>query len=320
MATMTVLAEIRYRWIDPVFFDLPGPIDVRWYGLMYLLGFAAAYVVLRRLAERGDVELAPSAVADLIAAQVAGVLVGGRLGYLLFYDRGEVLREPLTAFRVWEGGLSFHGGLLGVAVTAALFARRRRISFLNLGDGLALAAPVGIFAVRLANFVNGELYGRVAGPGVPWAMRFPTDPIALELLGARGLPIRERELRIESAYETGLWDAVSSRVPLRHPSQLYEALAEGILLGGLLWLAYWLYRRRGRAAALGTYAGVFLTGYGLARFMIEFFRQPDSQFRGADDPIGAVWGPLTMGQTLSTVMMATGVGILFAVSRRPHAD
>jgi phosphatidylglycerol:prolipoprotein diacylglycerol transferase len=310
VAAPLVLAEIFFPWVDPVALDLPGPVDVRWYGLMYLLGFAAGYVVLRRLVRTGDLALPPSAVGDLVGALVLGVLVGGRLGYLLFYDLRDVAARPLEALRVWEGGMSFHGGLLGVAVALVSLARRRRAPVLNLADAIALAAPFGIAAVRLANFINGELYGRLAGPGIPWAVRFPTDPAALRLLGADGFSLRERERRIQAAYESGLWEAVREQVPLRHPSQLYEALGEGVLLGAALWSLYAWCRRQRRETPPGTYAGLFLVGYGVARFVVEFFRQPDAQFRGPSDPLGTVLGPLTMGQTLSTVMLLAGVGIL----------
>lgn len=213
--------------------------------------------------------------------------------------------------------MSFHGGLLGVLVAGAWFARRHGVPYLNLGDALALGAPFGIFAVRLANFVNGELYGRVASADVPWAVRFPTDPVARRLLGTEELPMRAREERIEAAYESGMWDAVRDQVPLRHPSQLYEALAEGVLLGLVLWGVFALVRRRGLRLPAGTYGGVFLLGYGAFRAVIELFRQPDTQFRGPDDPLGTVLGPLTMGQTLSALMILAGL-LLFAGAWRRH--
>ena len=301
------------RW-DPVLINLPGPLDIRWYGVMYLVGFASAYFILRRLATSGFLPLARSDVSDLVGTLVLGVLVGGRLGYLLFYDLPAVLARPLDALRVWEGGMSFHGGLLGVAVAAAWYARRHHISLLALGDALALATPFGLFAVRLANFINGELYGRIASASLPWGVRFPTDPVALRLLGADGLPLRERERRILDAYQSGRWDIVRPAVPLRHPSQLYEAVGEGVVLALLLWGIHRL-RQRGRAqqqepGAQGLYAGLFLVGYGLMRFVVEFFRQPDSQFSGPGNPLGTVLGPFTMGQLLSLMMLLVGTGLL----------
>ena len=308
--------EVRYPDIDPVALDFPGPIDVRWYGLMYLVGFAIAYFVLRWLAREGFLRLDPDVVGDLITTLVLGVIFGGRLGYILFYDFGSFLENPARILRIWEGGLSFHGGLLGVLVAAAWFVRKHRIPYLNLGDGLALAVPFGIFAVRMANFVNGELYGRVASPDVPWAMRFPTDPIALRLLDADRLPMRAREMVIERAYETGLWDRVAPLVPLRHPSQLYEAAGEGLLLALVLWGVFAWARRRRRGLPPGTYGGIFLIGYGAARSFVELFRQPDAQFRGPEDPLGTVLGPLTMGQTLSALMIAGGLVLLIWTWRR----
>jgi phosphatidylglycerol:prolipoprotein diacylglycerol transferase len=317
-AALAVLLEIDFPRIDPVALDLPGPLDVRWYGLGYLAGFGVAYVILRRLAERGFLRMEPDAAGDLITALVLGVILGGRLGYILFYDFDSFLENPARIIRIWEGGLSFHGGLLGVIVATWWFTRRHRIPFFNLGDGLALAVPFGILFVRLANFINGELYGRVASPDVPWAMRFPTDPRALELLGAGRMPMRERERAIEAAYESGLWARVQEQVPLRHPSQLYEAALEGLALGLILWTVYAVARKRGVRLPDGTYGGIFLLGYGTFRSVVELFRQPDAQFRDANDALGTVLGPLTMGQTLSVLMIVGGVAILVWSWRRLH--
>ena len=315
-ALIATMLEVPFPWIDPVAVELPGPLAVRWYGLMYLVGFTVGYYVLRWLAREGFLRLTPQAVGDLIFALVLGVFLGGRFGYVLFYDLAATLRHPLEILRVWEGGMSFHGGLLGVLIASAWFARRHGVPYLNLGDALALGIPFGILAVRLANFVNGELYGRITSADVPWAMRFPTDPAALQLLAADGLPMRAREERIEAAYESGVWEAVRDQVPLRHPSQLYEALAEGVLLGLLLWAIFALARRRGFRLPDGTYGGVFVLGYGAFRFVIELFRQPDAQFRGPGDPLGTVLGPLTMGQTLSTLMVLAGLLLLAGAWRR----
>lgn len=300
------MLEIRYPYIDPVAIDLPGPLDVRWYGLGYMAGFGVAYYILRRLAQRRFLKLDPDAVGDLIFALMLGVILGGRLGYILFYDFSSFTANPLSIIRIWEGGLAFHGGLLGVIVAGAWFARKHGAPFLNVGDSLALGVCPGIFAVRVANFVNGELFGRVAGPDVPWALRFPTDPKAAELLGVGGaLPDRERIIR--DAFETGRWDAVSAQVPLRHPSQLYEALGEGLILGLILWVVFRWSARRGHPLGAGFFGGVFMLGYGVARTFIELFRQPDVQFTDDADRLGTVLGPLTMGQTLSLLMIAVGI-------------
>lgn len=313
------LIEIPYPRIDPVALDFPGPIDVRWYGLGYLVAFAIAYLVLRKLAERGFLRLDPDAVGDLIFLLILGTILGGRLGYILFYDFQEFLANPARIIRIWEGGLSFHGGLIGVLVAAWWFTTSRRVTFLNLGDAMALGVPFGIFAVRLANFINGELYGRVASADVPWAMRFPTDPVALRLLGAERVGLRERELVLEHAYESGAWAAIRDQVPLRHPSQLYEAFAEGLLLGLILWGIYLWASRRRVVLPEGTLSGVFLLGYGAFRSVIELFRQPDAQFRGPEDPLGTVLGPLTMGQTLSLAMVLAGLALLLRAWARRGA-
>lgn len=313
---MTLLLEIPYPFIDPVALDLPGPLDIRWYGLGYLFGFGITYVLLRRFAREGWLKLSEDAAGDLITALVLGVILGGRIGYILFYDFASFAANPLRIFRIWEGGLSFHGGLLGVLVASAWFVRRHRVPFLNLTDALALCIPFGIFAVRVANFINGELYGRPASPDVPWAMRFPTDPVALRLLDAEVLPMRTRELTIEQAYHSGLWQKIQETVPLRHPSQVYEAFTEGLLLGLILWGIYFWARQRGKQPPMGTYGAVFMLGYGLFRSFVELFRQPDVQFRGPNDPLGTVLGPLTMGQSLSLMMILAGIGLLLYAGRR----
>ncbi|HEV2129966.1 MAG TPA: prolipoprotein diacylglyceryl transferase [Longimicrobiaceae bacterium] len=313
-----LLLEIRFPWIDPVAIPLPGPVDIRWYGLMYLVGFTIAYFVLRKLSREDFLRLDAEKIGDLLTALVLGLLIGARLGYILFYDFQAFAQNPARILRVWEGGLSFHGGFIGVVIATAWFARKHGVTLLNLGDSLTLAAPFGIFAVRVANFINGELFGRVASPDVPWAMRFPTDPVALRLLEADRLPLRQREEAIGRAYETGLWDRVREQVPLRHPSQLYEALAEGLVLGLILWSVYFLARRRGWRVPEGTFGALFLICYGSLRWLMELFRQPDAQFRSPEDPLGTVLGPLTMGQTLSTLMIVAGLVLLWWIfSRKP---
>jgi phosphatidylglycerol---prolipoprotein diacylglyceryl transferase len=310
LAAAFLLLEVRFPWIDPVALPLPGPIDIRWYGLAYLFSFALAYVILRWLSREQFLRLEQEAVGDLIFALILGTILGGRLGYILFYDFPAFAAEPQRILRIWEGGLSFHGGLIGVLLSTAWFARGHRLSFLHVTDALALVIPFGLLFGRLANFINGELFGRVASPDVPWGMRFPTDPVALRLLNADRLGLRERELAIEQAYETGYWDSIRDQVPLRHPSQLYEALLEGLLLGLILWGVFWISRRRGRQFAEGLLGGIFLVGYGIFRSFVEIFRQPDAQFRGPDDPVGTVLGPLTMGQTLSLFVILGGIILL----------
>lgn len=318
---MLGLLEIRYPWIDPVALELPAGLAVRWYGLSYMVAFTVAYFLMRYLARQKFVRIDPDAVGDLVFSVIIGLLLGARIGYILFYEPGVYLSDPTRIIRLWEGGLSFHGGLIGAVIGAWWFARSRGLSLIHVTDAMALAVPPGIFFVRMANFVNGELYGRVAGPDVPWAMRFPTDPRALELIGAgQARTFRERELAIGQAYETGLWDQVREQVPLRHPSQIYEGLTEGILLGIILWLLYLWVRRRGTRLPTGTFSGIFLVGYGAFRSFVELYRQPDAQFRTPDDPLGTVLGPLTMGQTLSMGVILAGLLILFHAWSRRHRE
>lgn len=318
---------------DPVLLEIPGlPIAVRWYGLMYIVGFVVGQHLLVRQARAGSFRVPPAAVGDLVFYCIAGVMLGGRTGYALFYDQS--LLRPWEFVQVWRGGLAFHGGLAGVAVAAWWFTRRHRLTWREVGDACALAVTPGILAVRIANFVNGELYGRITAATTPFAMQFPTDPAALRLLGIpAALGMRERELLLQVAYgKRGLatvqerigavdadglpldWQAIASRldwakvkamtdaagqplVPFRHPSQLYEGLGEGLLLGCGLWLLYWL--RRGRPLPAGTYIVLFLLGYAGIRWSLERVRQPDAQF----GPTGEVFLGMTMGQTLSTAMV-----------------
>ncbi|HVO34576.1 MAG TPA: prolipoprotein diacylglyceryl transferase, partial [Gemmatimonadales bacterium] len=257
-----------------------------------------------------------AAVSDLIGWLVAGVLLGGRLGYALFYDP-RMLTHPVELVKLWEGGLSFHGGLAGVLIASLLFARRRRVSWGRLADGLALAAPPGIFFVRLANFLNGELFGRVAPSWLPWAMRFPTDPAAQALSPelARAGPLNWHDA-YAALRASGAWAAIAPHVPLRHPSQLYEATLEGLVIFVVLW---WMYARSRDRIGAGKFAAAFLLLYSVARFLIEFTRQPDAQFVTPAHPLGTVLGPLSMGQILSLLLALGGVVLLAWHPRRAGA-
>ncbi len=256
---------ISYPHIDPVIVEI-GPLAIRWYGLMYLLGFAGGYLWICFLAKRRKFDLSNDDIADLVYYGVFGVILGGRLGYVLFYNLGYYLEHPLQIFAVWEGGMSFHGGLLGVTAAVLLFARRRQKPLPEIGDLVAAAAPIGLFFGRLGNFINAELWGRTTD--LPWAMIFP---------GAGSLP--------------------------RHPSQLYEAFLEGIVLFLLLWWAHSRDIVRGGAMCL------FLAGYGMSRFLVEFVREPDAQ-------LGFLPGHVTMGQVLSAPMIIIGVVGLIWLRRR----
>lgn len=301
-----VFAEIVFPGWNPIAFHL-GPLAIRWYGLAYLAGFLIAGALLDRMVKDRFLPLTTAAVSDLIGWLVAGVLLGGRLGYALFYDPAMFLR-PLSLIKVWEGGLSFHGGLTGVVVASLVFARRRKVPWLRVADALVLAAPAGIFLVRIANFVNGELFGRAAPAGLPWAMRFPTDPAAQVLSPelAQAGPMNWHDA-YAALRASGGWAALAPHVPLRHPSQLYEAALEGLTIGVVLW---WVYLRRRATLRTGTLAALFLLLYAAARFLVEFTRQPDPQFVTADHPLGTVLGPFSMGQLLSLLVAAFGAALL----------
>lgn len=307
-------AEIAFPGINPVAVAL-GPVEVRWYGLAYLAGFTIAGWVFAKLSRDGFLPLSKVQRADLMGILVLGVLLGGRLGYALFYDRS-LLARPLELVRVWRGGLSFHGGLLGVVIGTALFARRQRIAWARLADAMVLAAPFGIVLVRCANFINAELYGRLAAPSLPWAVRFPTDPMARllspELRAGGSLQWYPAFARLR---ESGAWAAIAPDVPLRHPSQLYEAGLEGVLVALVLWAVYRTRRTveqdtASERPAAGFYGALFLLLYAAGRFIAEFFRQPDAQ-------LGFVLGPFSMGQLLSTgVGIAGAIWLVFAARRR----
>lgn len=276
---MTFFALITYPKIDPVAFSI-GPFAVRWYALAYIAGLVFAVWYGRRLVStpslwRGS---PPSATArdidDLFVWITLGVILGGRLGYVMFYDPGAYFSNPSSILRVWQGGMSFHGGFLGVVVALALYARKTGLSLLALLDLGAATAPVGLGLGRLANFVNSELYGRPSA--VPWSMIFPTDP---------------------------------DQIP-RHPSQLYEAALEGLVLFLAVRIAthrFMVLNRPGRAA------GIFALGYGLSRIIVEFFREPDRQ-------IGYFLNFITMGMLLSLPLVAVGIWLMLRSSYRPPKD
>ncbi len=228
---------IPFPSIDPVLIEI-GPIAIRWYALAYVVGLLLGWRYMRWLAKAPPRPIEPQNVDDFLVWATLGVVLGGRLGYVLFYQPAYYLSNPIEILATWQGGMSFHGGFLGVVIAAILFARRRGIPMLAFGDLIACAAPIGLFFGRLANFVNSELYGRVSD--VPWAMVFPTD--------RDGLP--------------------------RHPSQIYQAVLEGAVLFAVL---FFLSRRGQVRARDGVLTGVFLIGYALARSIGEVFRQPDAQ-------------------------------------------
>ncbi len=250
---------LQFPRISPNLIEI-GPFQIRWYGLMYVLGFLAAYFLISRQRKARELGLQGGRLQDLIFFLALGLIVGARLGYILFYqfpDFSFYLKHPLEIIAVWHGGMSFHGGLIGALIAGVLFCHWKKLPFWKAADIVIVTAPIGLFLGRLGNFINGELYGRASS--VPWAMIFP---------GAGPAP--------------------------RHPSQLYEAALEGVLLFVILWSL------KDRSARPGAMVCLFLTGYGIFRFIVEFFRQPDPQ-------IGLVFGVLSMGQILCLFMALTAI-------------
>lgn len=268
--------------------------SLRWYAMAYLVGLLLGWRIIVALMRRpalwgGQAPMRPEQVEELLTWIVAGVIVGGRLGFVLFYEPAFYLGNPAEIVKVWNGGMSFHGGFLGVVVAGWLYARRTRAQPLRLADALAVAAPAGLLLGRIANFINAELWGRPTT--APWGVIFPG----------------------EAAQSC----ATAAGPCARHPSQLYEAGLEGLVLG----LVMLILVRAGALRRPGLCLGVFLAGYGLARFVVEFFRQADAQFVTPANPWGhvlggPVWG-ITMGQLLSLPMLLAGLGFaLWALRRR----
>ena len=270
---------MNYPELDPVALQL-GPLALRWYGLMYLFGFAAFLLLGNWRARDQQSGWSPEQVWDLMFYGVFGVVVGGRLGFALFYGWETFLRDPLWVIRLWEGGMSFHGGLLGVLAATAIYAVKKKRAFLSVTDFAAPLVPLGLGFGRLGNFVNAELPGRVTD--LPLGVHFPCDAV-------RGLSV--------SCY--GQFEAVA-----RHVSSLYQAATEGLLLFALLW---W-YARKPRAA--GQVSGLFLLGYGGLRLATEFVREPDP------DKGFVAFGWLTMGQALSLPMAVLGGALLCSAASR----
>ena len=258
---------------DPVALSL-GPIAVRWYGLMYLVGFACFWLLgCRRTAEPWR-RITAEDLENMLFYGVFGVILGGRLGYCLFYQPEYYLTHPAALFAVWEGGMSAHGGIIGVIIVMILFARMKKMPFLTVSDFVVPLVPLGLMFGRIGNFINGELWGRPASPDLPWAMIFPQ--------AGDGIP--------------------------RHPSQLYESFGEGLLLFLLLWFI----SRKPRPA--GLVSGVFCFGYGAARFIVEYFREPDAF-------LGLQALDLSRGQWLSLPLIVLGlVVILMTIGKKAPSE
>ena len=269
MLTISTIIGTNVAIILPEFnsfaFQLGG-FGIRWYAVAYLVGLLAGWYLLRREASHIGSPLRPETLDVLLNYVLFGIIIGGRLGYILFYNSAYYMAHPMAMLRIWEGGMAFHGALLGVAIAVLIMANRHHVPFFVLTDRVALVVPIGLFFGRLSNFINGELYGRVTA--LPWAMIFPNSD---------GQP--------------------------RHPSQLYEAGLEGLLLGVIM-LILW---RRGWLQQPGRITGVLLASYGVARSMIEFVREPDAQ-------IGLLLDSVSMGQLLSVPMIIFGV---YLIMRKP---
>ncbi|HYQ07076.1 MAG TPA: prolipoprotein diacylglyceryl transferase [Xanthobacteraceae bacterium] len=269
---MFILPVIPFPAINPVLISI-GPFAVRWYALAYIVGIIAGWFYARAIISSpklwgGPAPLTVTDFDDFVIWITLGIILGGRIGYVLFYNFAHFAANPIEIPQLWNGGMSFHGGVIGCTVAIALFALRRDIAILSLADVTAAVAPIGLFLGRIANFINGELWGRPSD--VPWAMVFP-----------HGGPVP------------------------RHPSQLYEATLEGVVL--FIVVAYLV--RSGALKRPGVVTGVFVLGYGAARIACEFFREPDVQ-------LGFLWGGLTMGMLLCIPLMLAGIAILAVALKR----
>lgn len=266
---MTSLA-LTFPTIDPVLIEI-GPFAIRWYALAYLAGLFGGVWYARRLVLRSPRLMTPAQIDDFLIWALVGIVLGGRLGYVLFYKPIYYLSNPSEILMTWQGGMSFHGGLIGVVLAIILFARKQGIEKWYLSDQVGCAVPIGLFLGRVANFINGELFGRAA-PDVPWAMAFP---------GGGPIP--------------------------RHPSQLYEATLEGLVLFIVM---YALTRSNHVRHRPGILTGVFCAGYAIARIIVEFFREPDRH-------LGFVFAGATMGQLLSIALLIFGIAVIARSAAQP---
>ena len=277
---MYEVASQAISWTDlhlsPVALDL-GFFQLRWYSLAYLAGIFAAYFYLLKLIAQPGAPMARRHADDFIYYASLGIILGGRVGYILFYNLGYYLANPLDMFKLWDGGMSFHGGVLGVTLGIVYLARKNGLNWLRIHDYAACCVPPGLFFGRLANFVNHELWG--APTSVPWAIRFPETIAGMTVLG-----------------------------PPRHPSQLYEAALEGLLLFAILWWMFWKTQARYEPGKL---VGAFIFFYGIFRFGIEYVREPDAQLTGFAQATG-----LHMGQWLSLPMILGGLYLMLTAKKR----
>ncbi|WP_099074436.1 prolipoprotein diacylglyceryl transferase [Proteus alimentorum] len=276
------ISYLKFPEIDPVMFSI-GPVSLHWYGMMYLVGFVFALWLANRRAAKPNSGWNKNEVETLLYVGFVGVFIGGRLGYVLFYNLPVFLNDPLYLFKVWDGGMSFHGGLIGVICAMIWFAKRTKRKFFQVADFVAPLIPFGLGLGRVGNFINGELWGRVT-LDTPWAFLFPTS--------------RSADLQLVAQDPTTLLPIIQEYGVLpRHPSQLYEMLLEGVVL----FIILNIFVRKSRP--VGSVSGLFLIGYGAFRIIVEFFRQPDAQL--------GLFGGVSMGQILSIPMIL--LGIIFIV-------
>lgn len=275
--------------LDPFIWELGQGFGLRWYGMAYVLAFVCGYALYRYLVRRGYSDMREEQVGDFITwGAVFGVMLGGRLGYMLFYVPHEWLRDPLLLFKTLGGGMSSHGGMIGLIIYTFYYAWRHKLSWLSIGDNLCVVAPIGLFFGRVANFINGELWGRETT--VPWAVQFPQE-------------MQDAPSQLEIASDPLVEERLREMLPPRHPSQLYEAVLEGVVL----FLILWIVRRRFRVPR-GVLTGLFFVCYAVLRIVGEIFRVPD-----------AAWavGGMSAGQFLSLFLVVIGVCFIVAGIRRP---
>jgi phosphatidylglycerol:prolipoprotein diacylglycerol transferase len=288
--------------LSPFIFEFREGTGLRWYGFAYVLAFLCGYWLYRWLSRRGYAEIPPDKVADFITwGAFFGVMLGGRLGYMLFYDLAAFLHDPLLFFRVWDGGMSSHGGMIGLILFTFYYARRHHYSWTGIGDNLCVVAPIGLFFGRVANFINGEHYGRQAT--VIWAMLFPSEILengnlaneAVARMRALGLPAASAWDVLAAKSDPRVSEILHQVLTPRHPSQLYEALLEGVILFAALW-----YMRTRMKVPRGVITGSFFMFYAVLRIIAEMFREPDQ------------WtiGPVTAGQLLSVALILIGVAFV----------
>ena len=297
--------------LSPFLLNFGNGIGIRWYGLAYVAAFFVGYKLYVRLTRQGYSDLDPAQVGDFITGvALFGVILGGRLGYMLFYDWQNFSSNPMMIFRFWDGGMSSHGGMAGVVIFTLIYARRKNVSWLNIGDNLVVVAPIGLFFGRCANFINGELFGRVAG--VPWAVQFPKElydapPETVQLAISDAARLNPQWTDVAAVVDNvrlspELRQQLAGTLSPRHPSQIYEALLEGALLFFLLYIL----RTRFRLPN-GVLTGTFFIAYAIVRIIGEFFRQPDA--------------PLTLGlsrgQFLSLFLILIGIGFLVCAFLKP---